>query len=71
MSFAVTANIDTDLRRDALYKLTEALSVAVDEGKVSHLQMTVKVVVPEATATAFTTAAAAAGAHHVDKPLPS
>lgn len=70
VSFAVTANIDNDQRRDALYKLIEALSIAVDEGKVSHLQMTVKVVVPEAAAAVFTTAASTAGAHHLDKPLP-
>ncbi len=66
---SLNANLDDPGRRSAVYKLLDELAAAVDAEEVSHIQVSVSVVVPEKKADGLAARAETAGAASSKTPL--
>jgi hypothetical protein len=61
VSFSVNAGLREEARRQAIWDLLYGLALRVDEGGASHIQATVRIVLPEAIVDEFKKLAAQAG----------
>ncbi len=69
LKISASANLDDDAKRTSLFKLLDELAVAVDAGDVTHVQLSMSVVVPERKADTLAARANAAGAVSSKTPL--